>query len=53
MSNQNIKLNEKLEALKLQKEKAEQELNNIKAQINQIKEELAGFTGLSVRFIMI
>lgn len=41
MSNQNAKLNEKLEALNLQKEKAEQELNNIKAQINQVKEELA------------
>lgn len=41
MNNQNTTLNEKLEALNLQKEKAEQELNNIKAQINQVKEELA------------
>ena len=41
MINQNIKLNEKLEALNLKRGEVQKELDKIKSQINEVKEELA------------
>ena len=41
MSNQNKQLNEKLEALNLQKDNIQKELDVVKAKIKEVKEELA------------